>query len=144
MKISLSWLQDYVTIDMPVDRLAHLLTMVGLEVESIEERYAYLDTVVVGRISEVAAHPNADKLKVCQVEAGSNTYQVVCGAPNAAVGMLAPLALGGTLLPEGTVVTKNVLRGQISEGMLCSQSELHLGPDGAGLMVLSADLPESP
>ncbi|KJS30104.1 MAG: phenylalanyl-tRNA synthetase [Desulfatitalea sp. BRH_c12] len=140
MKISLSWLQDYVTIDMPVDRLAHLLTMVGLEVESIEERYAYLDTVVVGRISEVAAHPNADKLKVCQVEAGSNTYQVVCGAPNAAVGMLAPLALGGTLLPEGTVVTKNVLRGQISEGMLCSQSELHLGPDGAGLMVLSADL----
>jgi phenylalanyl-tRNA synthetase beta chain len=140
MKVSLSWLQEYVTIGMPVDRLAHALTMAGLEVEAVEDRYAYLDTVVVGRIAAVTPHPNADKLKLCRVEAGKHTCQVVCGAPNAAVGLLAPLALAGSQLPGGAIVSVNAIRGQNSEGMLCSQAELGLGDDGAGLLSLSEDL----
>ncbi|MBI5062490.1 MAG: phenylalanine--tRNA ligase subunit beta, partial [Desulfatitalea sp.] len=114
--------------------------MTGLEVEAVEERYAYLDSVVVGRIGTAAPHPNADRLKLCTVETGDRSYTVVCGAPNAAVGMLAPLALPGTHLPGGMTVAEGVIRGQASAGMLCSQAELGLGPDGAGLMVLSPDL----
>ncbi len=125
---------------MTVDRLAHLLTMTGLEVEAVEERYAYLETVVVGRIAAVAPHPNADRLKLCTVETGSHSCSVVCGAPNAAVGMLAPLALPGTHLPGGLTVAEGTIRGQSSAGMLCSQVELGLGPDGSGLMALPAEL----
>ncbi|MFZ1986888.1 MAG: phenylalanine--tRNA ligase subunit beta, partial [Desulfatitalea sp.] len=140
MKISLSWLREYVPFDLSVDRLAHLLTMTGLEVEAIEARFAYLDTVVVGRISAVAPHPNADKLKLCTVETGQGSCTVVCGAPNAAVGMLAPLALPGSHLPSGVTVAEGAIRGQKSAGMLCSQAELGLGPDAAGLMVLAPHL----
>jgi phenylalanyl-tRNA synthetase beta chain len=136
MKVSLSWLEDYVTVDMPIDQLANMLTMSGLEVEAVEDRYGYLDTVKVGRIVSVTPHPNADKLTVCRVEAGSSSYSVVCGAPNAAAGMTAPLALPGTLLPGGALIKAAAVRGQHSEGMLCSQAELGLGADSAGLMVL--------
>jgi phenylalanyl-tRNA synthetase beta chain len=140
MKVSLSWLQEYVPIAMPVDRLVHALTMAGLEVEAVEDRYAYLDTVVVGRILTVAPHPDADKLRLCRVEAGGHIRQVVCGAPNAAVGLLAPLALAGSQLTGGMVVRANVIRGQDSEGMLCSQAELGLGADSAGLLALPENL----
>jgi phenylalanyl-tRNA synthetase beta chain len=141
MKVSLSWLEEYVTIDKSVEQLSSLLTMAGLEVEAVEDRYAYLETVVVGRVSEVIPHPNADRLKVCRVEAGPKTYQVVCGAPNAAVGLRAPLALSGTQLPGGMLVNESAVRGQPSEAMLCSQAELGLGTDSDGLMVLNHDLP---
>jgi phenylalanyl-tRNA synthetase beta chain len=140
MKISLSWLREFVPCDLTVDRLAHLLTMTGLEVEAVEERYAYLDTVVVSRIEALAPHPNADRLKLCTVYTGSAECTVVCGAPNAAVGMLAPLALPGTLLPGGLTVAEGVIRGQASAGMLCSQAELGLGADGSGLMALPLEL----
>jgi phenylalanyl-tRNA synthetase beta chain len=140
MKISLSWLREFVPCDLTVDRLAHLLTMTGLEVEAVEERYAYLDTVVVGRIEALAPHPNADRLKLCTVYTGSAECTVVCGAPNAAVGMLAPLALPGTHLPGGLTVAEGVIRGQASAGMLCSQAELGLGADGSGLMALPLEL----
>jgi phenylalanyl-tRNA synthetase beta chain len=142
MKISLSWLREFVPCDLTVDRLAHLLTMTGLEVEAVEERYAYLDTVVVGRIGAIVPHPNADRLKLCTVACGDRSYAVVCGAPNAAVGMRAPLALPGTHLPGGLTVAAGVIRGQDSAGMLCSQAELGLGEDGAGLMALAPDLVE--
>lgn len=140
MKVSLSWLQEYVAVAMPVDRLAHMLTMAGLEVEAVEDRYAYLDTVVVGRILEIVPHPNADKLKLCRVQAGGQTFQVVCGAPNAAAGLLAPLALAGSQLPGGMTVRSNAIRGQNSEGMLCSEAELGLGADRSGLLALPENL----
>jgi phenylalanyl-tRNA synthetase beta chain len=140
MKVSLSWLKDYVPIEMdPVD-LAEALTMVGLEIESVSDRYSYLDTVYVGRIEEIAPHPNADKLHLCQVDTGHGKVSVVCGAPNTKTGMLAPIALPGTEFPEGFVLEKSVIRGQASEGMLCSEGELGLGADRSGIMVLDPSL----
>ena len=141
MKVSLSWLRDYVHIDMEIGILAEKLTMAGLEVEAVEDRFAYLDTVVVGHISAVAPHPNAEKLTLCQVEAGDKTFQVVCGAPNAAVGLKAPLALPGSLLPGDLEIKTSNIRGQRSHGMLCSEGELGLGPDRSGLMPLDDALP---
>lgn len=140
MKVSLSWLNEYVPITMEVSELADALTMAGLEVEAVEDRYAFLETVVVGKVTEVLPHPNADRLKLCRVDSGSQTATVVCGAPNVAVGMNAPLAHVGTRLPNGAILEKTVIRGETSAGMLCSERELELGADGSGLMVLDSDL----
>ncbi len=140
MKVSLSWLQTYVDLEMDVDQLAHMLTMAGLEVEAVYDRYAFLDTVLLGRITTVAPHPQADKLKLCQVEAGEHHHRVVCGAPNTTEGMLAAIALPGTEFIDGTILTASTIRGERSEGMLCSEVELGLGLDSSGLMALDADL----
>jgi phenylalanyl-tRNA synthetase beta chain len=140
MKVSLSWLNDYVDIEMAPSDLAEALTMVGLEIESVTEYYRYLDTVFVGRIAEISPHPNADKLHLCKVETGRKQISVVCGAPNASVGMLSPIALPGTEFPEGFVLEKSVIRGQTSEGMLCSEGELGLGDDRSGIMDLDPSL----
>ena len=140
MKVSLSWLKTYVPINMTVSDLADALTMAGLEVDAVEDRYAYLDSVVVGRIIGISPHPNADRLKLCAVDDGSGTLTVVCGAPNAAEGLNVPLARVGTCLPNGIRLEKSVIRGQASEGMLCSETELELGLDGSGLMVLDSRL----
>jgi len=140
MKVSLSWLNDYIDIRMDVADLADALTMAGLEVDSVTDRYAYLHPVLVGRVAEVTPHPNADKLTICRVEAGDHSRMVVCGAPNVAEGMLAPLALPGTVLPDGTQLKKSVIRGEKSDGMLCSDLELGLGADGSGIMPLDPSL----
>ncbi len=140
MKVSLSWLRDYIDIDVPPERLADQLTMSGLEVEVMVERYAYLESVYVARITHVAPHPQADNLKLCRVAAGELTYQVVCGAANAAAGMMAPLAVPGALLPGDVKIAAGKIRGQISEGMLCSAGELGLGIDRSGLMELDDTL----
>ena len=140
MKVSLSWLNDYVNIEMAPSDLAEALTMVGLEIESLSERYRYLDTVYVGRIEEIEPHPNADKLHLCRVDTGREQISVVCGAPNAEIGMLSPIALPGTEFPEGFVLEKNVIRGQTSAGMLCSEGELGLGEDRSGIMSLDPSL----
>lgn len=140
MKVSLSWLNDYVNIEMAPSDLAEALTMVGLEIESVSERYDYLDTVFVGRIETIEAHPNADKLHLCKVDTGREKISVVCGAPNAQVGMLSPIALPGTEFPEGFVLERSVIRGQTSEGMLCSEGELGLGDDRSGIMQLDSSL----
>ena len=140
MKVSLSWLKEYVPIEMDPADLAETLTMVGLEVESVSERYSYLETVFVGRITEIAPHPNADKLHLCRVDTGHGQISVVCGAPNIQIGMLSPLALPGTKFPEGFVLEKTSIRGQTSEGMLCSEGELGLGEDRSGIMALEASL----
>jgi phenylalanyl-tRNA synthetase alpha subunit len=139
MKVSLSWLNEYVPITLEVSALADALTMAGLEVEAVEDRYAFLETVVVGKVTEVLPHPNADRLKLCRVDSGSETATVVCGAPNVATGMNAPLARVGTRLPNGAVLQETVIRGETSAGMLCSEKELELGADGSGLMVLDSD-----
>jgi phenylalanyl-tRNA synthetase beta chain len=140
MKVSLSWLRTYVDLTLDAAQLAQKLTMAGLEVEAVDDRYSFLQTVRVGRVTAVAPHPKADKLKLCRVEAGDRAYDVVCGAPNVAVDMLAPLALPGTELVDGTILTSSTIRGRHSEGMLCSEIELGLGLDASGLMVLDSGL----
>jgi phenylalanyl-tRNA synthetase beta chain len=140
MKVSLSWLKDYITIDMDAADLADALTMVGLEVESVADRYDYLGSVVVGRIEDVSPHPNADKLKICRVNTGDQISSVVCGAPNVQPGMLAPLAKPGTVFPDGSQLKKSVIRGVSSEGMLCSDAELGLGIDSSGIKALDLSL----
>jgi phenylalanyl-tRNA synthetase beta chain len=140
MKVSLNWLKEYVAIDMTVSALADALTMAGLEVEAVEDRYAYLKTVVVGRVVAVLPHPNADRLKLCRVDDGDGIVAVVCGAPNVTPGMLAPLARVGTRMPDGTRLERSVIRGQHSEGMLCSAHEIGLGPDSSGILALDSDL----
>jgi len=140
MKFSLSWLQEYVTVRMDVDQLADTLTMIGLEVGSVSNRFAYLDSVYVGRIQSVKPHPNADRLRICTVDIGGRQMSVVCGAPNAKEEMLAPLALPGTLFPDGSLLEKGIIRGQVSEGMLCSEAELGLGIDVSGIKPLDGNL----
>jgi phenylalanyl-tRNA synthetase beta chain len=140
MKFSISWLNDYTPVEMDPGDLAEALTMVGLEVESVTDRYAYLDNVFVGRIEEIKPHPNADKLKLCLVAIGDRRLTVVCGAPNVAPGMLAPLALPGTVLADGSILEKSIIRGEPSEGMLCSEAELGLGSDKSGIMTLEPSL----
>ena len=136
MKVSLSWLKDYVTIDVDVVKLAEALTMAGLEVEALVDRYAYLDRVVVGRIVEMAPHPQGDSLSLCRVDVDSGTRSVVCTATNIKEGDLVPMALPGAQLPSGDTVEAGRIRGQASEGMLCSEAELALGTDGSGVLLL--------
>jgi phenylalanyl-tRNA synthetase beta chain len=140
MKVSLSWLNDYIDIQMDAADLADALTMAGLEVDSVSNRYAYLQSVFVGRVLDVSPHPNADKLTICTVDAGDRSCKVVCGAPNVSAGMLAPMALPGTVLPNGTQLKKSVIRGEKSEGMLCSEMELELGTNASGIMALDPSL----
>lgn len=141
MKISLNWLKTYVAIRKDVRQLADALTMVGLEVESVTERYAYLNAVLVGAVADVAPHPKADRLNVCQVDLGGRVLTIVCGAPNVAKGQRVPVALPGTVFPNGTELKEGLIRGVASQGMICSQAELALGPDKDGIMVLDPATP---
>jgi len=141
MKVSLSWLKEYVALDWDADRLAEALTMAGLEVDSVYDRFAYLQQVQVAQVQAVRAHPNADKLKLCDVSTGSQVVTVVCGAPNVKAGMLAALALPGAVMPDGHTLTASKIRGVLSQGMLCSEAELELGSDRRGIWALPEDLP---
>ena len=140
MIVSLSWLGEYVSVEMDVPSLAHALTMAGLEVDAVWDRYAWLETVPVGRVDDVQRHPNADKLTVCRVNIGDREVEVVCGAPNVRPGLFAPLALPGTVLPGGFKLVKTSIRGVKSHGMLCSEKELVLGEGKSGLMELDDSL----
>ena len=140
MKVSLSWLRQYVSTDMSLDRLVSALTMAGLEVDTVADRYGYLDGVLVGRVLDVSPHPHADRLTVCRVDAADDVHAVVCGAPNVRPDLMVPLALPGTVLPDGTVLEETVIRGVASAGMICSRRELGLGPEASGIMVLDAGL----
>jgi phenylalanyl-tRNA synthetase beta chain len=141
MKVSLSWLQNYMIVKMDVAALADALTMAGLEVETISDRYDYLEDIVVGLITEVRCHPQADRLKIVTVDIADKTISVVCGAPNIEKGKLGACALPGARFPDGTVLKKSMLRGEASEGMLCSAKELGLGDDARGIMELEGNLP---
>jgi phenylalanyl-tRNA synthetase beta chain len=142
MKFSENWLRELVDIAVDRDALMHRLTMAGLEVEGVEPLGAALDGVVVGEIVGCEPHPNADKLRVCQVAAGGGAAQtIVCGAPNARLGLKAPLATIGARLPNGIEIKKAALRGVESNGMLCSAKELGIDADASGLMELPADAP---
>lgn len=142
MKFSEQWLREWVAV--PADRagLTHRLTMSGLEVESVEALGAGLDGVLVAEIQSAEKHPNADRLRVCQVSIGAaERLQIVCGAPNARVGLKAPLAMVGATLPGGLSIKAAQLRGVDSQGMLCSAKELDLDADASGLLELPADAP---
>lgn len=139
MKISYSWLKDYLSDTISPQEIADALPMIGLEVESIEERgLPPTDHLVVGQVLSREAHPNADRLGVCQVQvaAAEEPVQIVCGATNYQVGDRVPVALPGALLPGGFKIKKSKLRGVVSNGMMCSARELGLGADHAGLLIL--------
>lgn len=148
MQFPESWLRTFVNPSLTTDELSHALTMAGLEVESLRPAAPPTSKVVVGRVLEVVKHPDADKLNVCQVDAGTGaTLNIVCGAPNVAPGIKVPVALVGAQLPpaeEGGApfaIKLSKLRGVQSEGMLCSARELKLSEDHSGLMILSEDAP---
>ncbi|WP_397473293.1 phenylalanine--tRNA ligase subunit beta [Pusillimonas sp.] len=142
MQFPESWLRTFVNPDLSTDELSHRLTMAGLEVEETTPVAPPFSDIVVARIVELEKHPDADKLRVCRVDDGSGELvQIVCGAPNAAAGMLAPLARLGAVLPDGMKIRKAKMRGVESFGMLCSARELGLSQDHAGLLELHADAP---
>ncbi len=134
MQVSLSWLNQYVPVSLPVSEIADALTMAGLEVDGVFDRFAYLDGAVVGKVISVDAHPDADHLTVCRVDAGDGEVAVVCGAPNVKKDMLTALVRPGFVLPNGMTIKKSKIRGVVSRGMLCSAVELAVGPDSDGIM----------
>ncbi|SDY33430.1 phenylalanyl-tRNA synthetase beta subunit [Lysobacter sp. yr284] len=141
MKFSENWLRQHVPTAATRDELAATLTAIGLEVEEVTALGAALDGVVVARIVSAEKHPEADRLQVCSVETGSGTVQIVCGAPNARAGLVAPLATVGASLPGGLQIKAAKLRGVESFGMLCSAKELGIDADASGLLELPADAP---
>jgi phenylalanyl-tRNA synthetase beta chain len=142
VKFSEQWLREWVNPALSSEALGHQITMAGLEVDAIEPVAGDFKGVVVGEILDAQQHPDADKLRVCTVDAGNgNTLQIVCGAPNARVGLKAPLAVVGAVLPGDFAIKAAKLRGVESQGMLCAAQELALSDDKAGLMELPADAP---
>ncbi len=140
MKISLNWLRDWVDTGDDVPALAHALTMAGLEIEGVAAAGPNLPGVVVGEVTSVTKHPDAEKLNVCVVSTGAQEFQIVCGAPNVRVGMKAPLATIGAKLPNGMEIKRAKLRGVESAGMLCSAKELAINEEASGLYDLPAEL----
>ena len=141
MIISEQWLRTWVSTQVTTDALSHKLTMIGLEVDSIAGAAEAFSGVVVAQIIAAEQHPDADKLRVCTVNAGDETVQIVCGAPNARAGLIAPLAKVGAVLPGDFKIKKAKLRGVESQGMLCAGAELTISEDNDGLMELPADAP---
>jgi phenylalanyl-tRNA synthetase beta chain len=142
MKIAESWLREWVDPDLDSDALGHQLTMLGLEVDGVDVEGAGLDGVLVAEVIEVEKHPDADRLSVCKVRAGSEEIvDVVCGAPNVTAGMKSPLAVPGVTLPNGIKLRKSKIRGVVSNGMLCSAVELGLGEESDGILALPGDAP---
>jgi phenylalanyl-tRNA synthetase beta chain len=140
VKFSEKWLREWIDPDLDTTELAHCLTMAGHEVDSVEQQGAGLDKIVIANVIEVARHPNADRLSVCQVDPGDgSSIEIVCGAPNVYAGMKTPMAAPGVRLPDGLRLRKSKIRGVVSNGMLCSAVELGLGDESDGIMELPAD-----
>jgi phenylalanyl-tRNA synthetase beta chain len=141
MKFSESWLRQSVNPAISTEDLVAQITMAGLEVDGVDPAAPQMTGVVVGEILSVEQHPDADKLRVCQVAGGGDTAQVVCGAPNARAGIKVPFATVGAKLPGDFKIKKAKLRGVESFGMLCAQTELELGDDDSGLWELPTEAP---
>ncbi|NLP45896.1 MAG: phenylalanine--tRNA ligase subunit beta, partial [Epulopiscium sp.] len=124
MNISMSWLKKYVPIDCDIKTYIHEMTMSGTNVESYEELGAEINNVVVGKITSIQPHPNADRLVITMVDVGTETLQIVTGATNISEGDIVPVALHGSTLADGVKIKKGKLRGIESNGMLCSVEEL--------------------
>jgi phenylalanyl-tRNA synthetase beta chain len=138
MKISEQWLREWVSPKLDTAELAECLTLGGLEVGSLEPAAGPLQGIVVGKILDVRPHPNAERLRLCSVDAGQEqSLEIVCGADNAAPGVKAPVALPGTRLPNGSLIERSEIRGVESQGMLCSAVELGLAESASGLLLLA-------
>ncbi|HET9949434.1 MAG TPA: hypothetical protein VFQ22_10975, partial [Longimicrobiales bacterium] len=142
MKVSARWLRDLVPgLRLDARAIADVLALRGAPVEEILAPGEGLGDVVVGRVVAAKRHPNADRLSLCTVEAGAaEPARVVCGAPNVEVGAYYPFAPVGAVLPGGVTIRKAKIRGEVSEGMLCSAKELGLGTDHSGILRLDGDL----
>ncbi len=142
MKLPLSWMRDFVSVDAPVEEISRRLSFAGLVVENVEKLAPGFAGVFAARVVNVEKHPNADRLNLCDVDAGAKgQFKVVCGAPNVKAGMIAPLALVGAKLGKEPPLEAAVIRGVQSEGMLCSERELGLSQDHTGILALGADAP---
>ncbi|MBI3451970.1 MAG: phenylalanine--tRNA ligase subunit beta [Rhodospirillales bacterium] len=142
MKFTLGWLKTHLDTEAPLGAVVDKLTAIGLELEGVEDRAARLAPFIVGHVVEAKPHPDADRLRVCIVDTGKDKVQVVCGAPNARAGMKGVFAAAGTTIPAtGTVLKSGAIRGQMSNGMLCSAREMGLGDDHDGIIDLPADAP---
>lgn len=146
MKISLSWLQQYLKVDLSTDEISELLTDIGLEVEGIHKYETIkggLNGIVIGKILTVDKHPDADRLNLTTVDVGAeDPLQIVCGAPNVAIGLNVPVATVGTRLYDGDEsfkIKRSKIRGQISNGMICGPDEIGLGAKTDGIMELAED-----
>ena len=141
MKVTYNWLKEFVDFDLSPEALADLLTMLGLEVEGMEKQGCGMDDVVVALVEEKRQHPNADKLSLCRVNNGRELLDVVCGAQNFQQGDAVALAQIGATLPGDFKIKRSKIRGEESCGMLCSEKELGLAEESAGIMVLPDGLP---
>ena len=141
MKFSEQWLREWVNPGVDSDDLSAQLTMAGLEVDAIEPVAGDFSGVVVAEITAAERHPDADKLQVCQVSNGQESFQIVCGAANARVGIKVPMAMVGAILPGNFKIKKAKLRGVESFGMLCAEQELGMAEQSDGLFELPSDAP---
>ena len=136
MKLPMSWLREWVDVDATPEQVAEALTTRGFYVEGVETHGRRYPGVVIARVLEAAKHPNADKLSLCRVDGGAGELKIVCGAPNVTAGMIVPLATVGTTMPNGLVIKAAKIRGEESQGMLCSGRELQLTEDHDGILDL--------
>ncbi|MBN2570701.1 MAG: phenylalanine--tRNA ligase subunit beta [Ignavibacteriales bacterium] len=139
MKISLNWLNDYIDLSgTTIAEISDKLTSAGLEIEEIIDQRKIFNNIVVGYVKEKQMHPNADKLTLCKVSDGQNVFNVICGAPNVDTGQKIPFAKIGATIPENNFkIAKVKIRGEVSEGMICSERELGISDNHDGIMVLS-------
>jgi len=135
MRISIDWLKEFVSIKEDPADLADMLSMLGLEAEPVHD-FSVLSGVVIGKVATAKKHPNADRLQLCTVNDGTTTVNVVCGAPNVAAGQTVPFAQVGAELPGGFKISKAIIRGEESRGMICSERELGISDEHEGIMVL--------
>ncbi len=142
MKFTLGWLKEHLETDASLDQITARLTMLGHEVESVDDRAAQLASFVIAEVKEARPHPNADRLQVCVVDTGTEELQVVCGAPNARTGMKGVFAPAGATVPGiGLKLKKTRIRGEESNGMLCSEREMGLSDEHEGIIELPDDAP---
>jgi phenylalanyl-tRNA synthetase beta chain len=136
MKISYKWLKEYININISIEELAQKITNSGVEVEEIIPLVAEFDNIVLGKVESRSKHPDADKLSICTVSTGDETFQVICGAPNVEAGQLIPFAKTGAKLPNGMKIKKAKIRGVESFGMICSKEELGFEESSDGIWPL--------
>lgn len=141
MKLTLRWLSDFVDLPGDAELVADALDNLGFEVEEMRKLEPSFRGVIVGRVLDVGPHPDADKIRVCQVDVGTEVLEIVCGAWNFEAGAIVPVAVPGAVLGRDFEIGRRKIRGVVSNGMICSENELEIGEDAEGIMVLDADYP---
>jgi len=141
MRVPLSWLRDYVDVELTPEQLAERLTLLGMEIKGLERLGSEWRSVVTGEILEVTRHPRADRLSLTRVRVGDEVLDIVCGATNIAAGQRVPVALPGAVLPGNRAIERTEKMGVVSNGMLCSGDELRLTGDADGILILPGDTP---